>query len=139
MPTETGIGRRRTTNEWQPHVDLAVVDRVRRLCLALPGSSEKEAWGDPSFRARNRMYAILKFGKGTALWCAAPDGAQAALIESDCARFFKPSNHPLHEGWIGMRLEPSATIDWDEIAFLLAQAHEVACARSAPGRRKERP
>jgi predicted DNA-binding protein (MmcQ/YjbR family) len=127
----------RTPNEQQAHVDLAVVDRVRDICLGLPGTSEKPAWGDPSFRANGRMYAILKFGKGTALWCTAPDGAQEALIQSNPARFYKPSNHPLHNGWIGLRLEPSASIDWDEVAFLLAQAHEVVCARTTSGRRKD--
>jgi hypothetical protein len=127
----------RTPNEQQAHVDLAVVDRVRGICLGLPGTSEKTAWGDPSFRANGRMYAILKFGKGTALWCTAPEGAQEALIESDPERFYRPSNHPLHHGWIGLRLEPSARIDWDEVAFLLAQAHEVACAATKSGGRKD--
>ncbi|MEX1103427.1 MAG: MmcQ/YjbR family DNA-binding protein [Dehalococcoidia bacterium] len=127
---------RRTPNEQQPHVHVPAVDRVRKLCLSLPGSSEKEAWGDPSFRANGRMYAIMKFGRGMRLWCAAPAGAQQVLVESDPARFFKPSNHPLHSGWIGITLDLTP-IDWDAVGFLLAQAHEVVVARGLRPSRKE--
>lgn len=28
--------------------------RLRRLCLALPEAHEVEAWGEPTFRVRNR-------------------------------------------------------------------------------------
>jgi predicted DNA-binding protein (MmcQ/YjbR family) len=128
---------RRAANEQRPHVDLAVVDRVRAISMSLPGTSEKEAWGDPSFRAHGRMYAIIKFGRGTALWLAAPPGAQEALTASNPARFFRPSNHPLHDGWIGIDLQDSPRIDWDEVAFLLAQAHGTVQSR-AESKRKAR-
>ncbi len=123
-----------TPNEQQPHVNPAVVARVRTFCLALPGTAEKEAWGDPSFRAHGRMYAILKFGRGTDLWMTAPTGAQEALVQSDPSRFFRPSNHPLHEGWIGVRLGSPAPVDWDEVEFLLAQAHDTLRTRAGEKR-----
>jgi predicted DNA-binding protein (MmcQ/YjbR family) len=125
-----------SANEQQPHVNPTIVARVRQLCMALPGTAEKEAWGDPSWRAHGRMYAILKFGRGTALWMAAPEGAQKSLIESNPSRFYKPSNHPLHDGWIGTYLDGRVAIDWDEVEFLLAQAHEAARAK-ASARRSE--
>jgi len=127
---------RRTANEQQPHVDLAVVDQVRAICMGLPGTAEKQAWGDPSFRAGGRMYAIMKFGRGTALWLAAPPGASEALISSDPRRFYRPSNHPLHAGWVGLHLEDAADIDWQEIEFLAAQAHATVAARASHPRRK---
>jgi hypothetical protein len=107
--------------------------------MSLPGTSEKQAWGDPSFRAGGRMYAILKFGGGrTDLWMAAPAGAQEALTGNNPSRFFKPSNHPLHDGWIGLHLRAPAAIDWDEVEFLLAQAHVVAGGRAAGQPRGDR-
>ncbi|MGH2608312.1 MAG: MmcQ/YjbR family DNA-binding protein, partial [Tepidiformaceae bacterium] len=111
------------------------VGRVRAFCMSLPGTAEKEAWGDPSFRANGRMYAILKFGRGTNLWLAAPPGAQESLTEDNPSRFFRPSNHPLHEGWVGVRLQAPAAIDWDEVEFLLTQAHGHIGARTATTRR----
>lgn len=32
--------------------------RLRRLCLALPESHEIEAWGEPTCRVRNRLFAM---------------------------------------------------------------------------------
>ena len=32
--------------------------RLRALCLALPESSEKLAWGEPTFRVRNKIFAF---------------------------------------------------------------------------------
>lgn len=46
------------------------VERLRRICLALPGASEKQAWGDPTFRVRDRIFAMVKSGDGRcSLWC----------------------------------------------------------------------
>jgi hypothetical protein len=125
-----------SADEQQAHVDPAVVARVRRFCMALPGTTEKEAWGDPSWWTHGRMYAILKFGRGTNLWMAAPDGAQESLVTNDSSRFFRPSNHPLHDGWVGIHLGAPAVVDWGEIEFLLAQAHDVTRVRAAAKRRR---
>jgi hypothetical protein len=38
-----------------------------------------------------------------AIWCAAPDGVQADLIETDPERFFRPP-YVGHLGWLGVQL-----------------------------------
>ena len=49
--------------------------RLRQICLALPEATDKEAWGDPTFRVRDKIFAMQKFGEGRdSLWCKAPDG-----------------------------------------------------------------
>lgn len=35
------------------------LSRLRRLCLALPESHEVQAWGEPTFRVRNRLYRFF--------------------------------------------------------------------------------
>ncbi len=49
--------------------------RVREICLALPETTEKEAWGGPTFRVKTRMFAMFMddhHGDGrVALWCNA--------------------------------------------------------------------
>ena len=90
------------------------LDRFRDLCLALPQATEKEAWGDPTFRVRDRIFAMVKTGDGRlSVWCKAPEGAQEMLIEADPARFFRPP-YVGHKGWIGIRLDDGP--DWEEIA-----------------------
>ena len=32
------------------------IDRLRAICLALPEVVEKEAWGDPTFRVRDKIF-----------------------------------------------------------------------------------
>ena len=38
--------------------------RLRAICLALPEATEKEAWGDPTFRVRDKIFAMEKRGDG---------------------------------------------------------------------------
>ena len=40
------------------------VDRLRAICLALPEAVEKETWGDPTFRVRDRIFALVRRGDG---------------------------------------------------------------------------
>ena len=38
-----------------------------------------------------------------AIWCAAPDGVQADLVDTDPERFFRPP-YVGHLGWLGVQL-----------------------------------
>ena len=33
------------------------LERLRALCLAVPGAEEVETWGHPTFRVRGKMFA----------------------------------------------------------------------------------
>ena len=37
----------------------AAVDPLRAICLALPETTEKVAWGEPTWRVRGRLFAQL--------------------------------------------------------------------------------
>lgn len=65
--------------------------RLRAICLAPPEAVEKEAWGDPTYRVRDRIFAMEKRGDGRAsLWCKAPPGSQEVVVGTDPGRFFVP-------------------------------------------------
>lgn len=61
--------------------------RLRKLCLAFPEAHEVEAWGAPTFRVRNKLFAMYASpddhhgGGRTAVWCKAPKGDQQAMIQ----------------------------------------------------------
>ena len=38
-----------------------------------------------------------------AIWCAAPDGVQAEMVQSELERFFRPP-YVGHRGWLGVEL-----------------------------------
>lgn len=92
--------------------------RLRAICLGLPEAAEKVAWGDPTWRVRDRIFAMLKRGDGRpSVWLKAPEGAQEVLVGADPQRFFRPP-HVGHKGWVGLRLDGASDggPDWDEVA-----------------------
>ncbi|MGE3937015.1 MAG: MmcQ/YjbR family DNA-binding protein [Rhodospirillaceae bacterium] len=99
------------------------IDRLRAICLALPEATEKEAWGDPTFRVRDKIFAMEKRGDGrVSVWCKAPEGSQLVLVGADPARFFVPP-YVGPKGWIGIRLDTRP--DWDEVATLVRRSYRL--------------
>ena len=107
--------------------------RLRELCLALPEAHEVIAWGEPTFRVKNKLFAMYAgphthHGAGRpGVWVKAEDGAQEVLIAADPDRFFRPP-YVGPSGWVGIQLD--AGVDWDDVAELLA----VAWRLTAPAR-----
>jgi hypothetical protein len=107
------------------------VDRVRRLCLALPEVTERPSHGEPTWFVRDKktfvMFADHHHDDRTAFWCAAPPGAQEALVAGEPDRYFRPP-YVGHRGWVGVYLDVS--IDWDDVAERVVDAYRsVAPAR----------
>jgi len=100
------------------------LERVRELCLALPEATERASHGAPSFFVRDKrcfvMYLDDHHGDGRlALWCAAPEGMQDALVAGDPEAYFVPP-YVGHRGWIGVRLDRS--LPRDEVAGAVEDA-----------------
>jgi len=110
-----------------------LVERLREICLALPEATERPSHGAAAWYVRDKKQFVQLWPDGhhdhqfPHLWCAAPPGAQAALIGSDSERFFRPP-YVGGRGWVGVRLD--GAIEWAEIAELCADAYRaVAPAR----------
>jgi hypothetical protein len=97
--------------------------RVRRICLALPGATERLSHGAPAFFAGKQFVMLWPSGhhehRFPHLWCAAPPGAQEGHIAADPERFFRPP-YVGSRGWIGVRLD--RPIDDGELAGLCEDA-----------------
>lgn len=118
-----------------------VLTRVRKICLSLPETHEKVAWGAPTFRVSEKlfaMFAVDHHGDGrTALWCKAPPGAQEMLVEGDPENFFVPP-YVGKGGWVGIRLDRG--LDWGVVAGLVEEGWREAAPkrlRAAPVRPTE--
>ena len=109
-----------------------VLGWIRKICLALPETSERLSHGAPTFFVRGKRAFLMVMtdhhGDGRfAMWCAAAEGVQAMLVEADPERFFVPP-YVGHRGWLGMRLDRG--MDQDELAGLVEDAYaEVAPAK----------
>jgi hypothetical protein len=103
-----------------------IEDRVRAICLALPGCEERTSHGAPAFFVGRQFVMLWPSGhhddRFPHLWCAAPPGVQQELARTEPDRFFRPP-YVGHRGWIGVRLD--GDVDWHEVAQICREAHEV--------------
>src|SRR3954447_13397622 len=105
------------------------LDRVRAICLALPEATERETWGQATFRVREKIFAMAGAGNGRgrmAMSCKARPGLQAALVETDPARFYVPP-YVGPKGWIGVYLGDET--DWDELADLVEESFRMTAPK----------
>ena len=110
-----------------------IIERLRKICLALPEASEKEAWSEPTWRVKGKMFAQMDdYHHGSphcAVWLPSAIEAQEALIAADPKRFFRPP-YVGHKGWVGVVLD--AGPDWGVVAELVRDAYRrVAPAKLA--------
>ena len=111
-----------------------MLERLRRVCLALPEVEERLSHGAPTFFVRGKRPFVMVLtdhhGDGRfAIWCAAGEGVQAMLVDADPERFFVPP-YVGHRGWLGVRLDRG--LDWNELAGIVEDAYaEVAPATSS--------
>ena len=107
------------------------VDRLRAICLALPGTIEKLSHGEPTWHAGGRMFAQLDDhhhgADRLAVWLAAALGDQEALVKADAARFFVPP-YVGHRGWVGMRIDGRP--DWRQVETVVRDAYTVVTAKA---------
>ena len=107
-------------------------DRLRRLCLALPGAWEKVSHGEPTFWAGKKMFASFAsadshHGHGRdAVWCKCTHTTQDLLIARDPKRYFKPP-YVGPSGWIGIYLDKRP--NWREVADRLVYAHGLVAPK----------
>ena len=85
-----------------------------------------KAWGEPTFRVKNKMFAMYADAKNHhgagrhAVWVKAADGRQARAVRTAPLRFFVPP-YMGPSGWIGVWLDD--VCDWDELADILRDAY----------------
>jgi hypothetical protein len=111
---------------------LSPLTRLRKLCLALPEAHEVEAWGEPTFRVRNKLFAMYAapnnhHGAGRpAVWCKAAPGNQSLMVGAAPDRFFVPP-YVGPSGWVGVWLDRSP--DWSEVDDLLRDSYRLIAPR----------
>jgi predicted DNA-binding protein (MmcQ/YjbR family) len=106
--------------------------RLRKLCLAFPESHEVEAWGEPTFRVRNKLFAMdagadSHHGGGRpSVWCKAGPGNQAIMVGAAPDHFFVPP-YVGPSGWVGVWLD--GPTDWAELADLLRDSYRLVAPK----------
>lgn len=102
------------------------IDRLRIVCLALPEAHEVEAWSEPTFRVKNKIFAMYAasdthHGAGRpAVWVKSTHLIQDMLIHEDSDRYFAPP-YVGPKGWLGIRLDRRP--NWKTIGELIRDAY----------------
>ncbi|RIJ78695.1 MmcQ/YjbR family DNA-binding protein [Nakamurella silvestris] len=97
---------------------MASEDDVRRICLGLPETTENAAWGMPTFRVKNKIFASLGSEPGV-LGFAVDQEERRELIASAPQIYFLKSGHDDNYHFARARLPQ---IDVEELAELLTES-----------------
>jgi predicted DNA-binding protein (MmcQ/YjbR family) len=104
--------------------DRPVFSRARRLCLALPETSEKISWGHPNFRAGRKTFCAFEIWRGRpsiVFRLSRQDVGRAVRSR----RFFEP---PYGRGlWAGMWLD--GRVHWTAIESTLERSYRTVATR----------
>ena len=133
--TAKQTARRKTSSRQKK--DSTPLGKLRSVCLALPEAHEVEAWGEPTFRIRNKLFAMYASANThhtngrPSVWVKSTLVNQDLLLRLYPDRFFPPP-YVGPSGWIGIYLDKRP--NWKEIAEILRDGYELI----APKRRSPR-
>lgn len=113
-------------------------ERLRAICLAMAGAAEVAG---PTYRIGGKIFAMDRLAdRRPTVWCKAPIGSQAILVQADPTRFFAPP-YVGPKGWIGIWLDGEP--DWTEVRSMIERSYNLigakATARARSPRRAVRP
>jgi predicted DNA-binding protein (MmcQ/YjbR family) len=103
------------------------LERMREICLAFPASVESGGVGNPSFKVREKIFAMQHgHEERPSLWVKAPPGVQELLVAAEPLRFFRPP-YVGHAGWVGAWLD--VELDWDELGDMIEESYRMTAPK----------
>ena len=85
-----------------------LVERVRRICLALPETWEKISHGEPTFFVKKKVFAMCSINHHNdghvAVVIPAAIGIQEMLVKKSPRKFYRPPYVGVR-GWVGIELD----------------------------------
>ena len=98
------------------------IERVRQICLALPGTWEKISHGEPTWFAGKKVFAMFSNNHHNdghvAVTVPAAIGVQEMLIKKSPGKFYRPPYVGVR-GWIGIEVD---RVSDQELALLIQEA-----------------
>ena len=117
-------------------MSITQVERIRRICLALPETSERLSHGEPTFFVHKKVFVMFANNHHDdghiAIWLPVPDGFQMDLIEASPEIYFKPPYVGVR-GWVGIEL---SRITDKDLQFHTETAWELVAPKRLLSRNK---
>jgi predicted DNA-binding protein (MmcQ/YjbR family) len=99
-----------------------MIERLRKICLALPDATETTNFGHPFFRIKTKPFCVFHGTQEEPAIAFKVLKTEAGIFLED-PRFFKtPYMH--HNGWVS--LYARGRLDWREIAELARSSYDLA-------------
>ena len=109
-----------------------ILQRLRKICLALEGSEEAVTFGHPTFRVNGKTFCVLEEYKGVLGICVKVEQELQGLFLDD-PRFFRTPYIEKH-GWVTLRVY-AARLNWSEVKELVKGSYLLVRPRAAKKRR----
>jgi predicted DNA-binding protein (MmcQ/YjbR family) len=110
-----------------------ILERVTKICLAVPEANCERSGSHATFRARKKVFAYFldnHHGDGiVAVACKAGPGDNVELVRAQPARFYMPA-YIGPRGWVGLRLDVGKP-DWDEVKELVGESYRLIIAKKS--------
>jgi hypothetical protein len=128
----TPVSKRKVPKEVLPVAGDEQVRRVRRLCAALPQTTERLSHGEPRLFVGGKVYVMFANNHHNdghvAVWIPVPPGLQATLIKTQPTKFFMPPYVGVR-GWIGIELD---AINDEELGLHVWEAWRLIARKKLP-------
>jgi predicted DNA-binding protein (MmcQ/YjbR family) len=105
-------------------VSTRTLERVRRLCLALPEARETTAWGHPVFKAGTKTFAAIEPVKGRPSIAFRLEPVDVDLLLQRAPFFVTPYGRGL---WVSAWAD--AALDWALIGSLVERSYRTVALR----------
>lgn len=96
--------------------------KLRKLCLSLPEATEVEAWGHPTFRVKNKIFATCG---GDTMSVKTTKDHQQILIQADAR--FTIAHYVGKHGWVTFAFE--GKINWKQMESLVRASYVMVAPK----------
>ena len=104
----------------QAKMSRPIVEKLRRLCLAFPETSESSSWGHPNFRVGKRTFAAFEIVKGRSSIAFRLDAINAGLLLRRKNSFITPYGQGR---WVSLWAD--GHVDWRLVERLLDRSYRT--------------
>ena len=111
------------------------LERIGRICLALPEAYEEETWGAATFRVHKKIFVMAADHEGRrTVTMKASREEQEELLALGEPYFFPP--YVGSKGWIGVDLD-STLLSWEEVAERVRESYRLVAPKRLAGQVEE--
>jgi predicted DNA-binding protein (MmcQ/YjbR family) len=102
-----------------------ILERLRKICLALADVDEATTFGHPTFRVKGKMFAVLEEYKGELGICVKVEKELQGIFLDDSG-FFRTPYIGKH-GWVTLKVY-AARLNWTEVKDLVRGSYRLVSA-----------